>query len=57
MQRVIDLLISSFQAVGQSDSARYYLSIYQGMYPYLDVQKYGIKPSTVNNIQPKIEKT
>ena len=53
MQRVIDLLISSFQAVGQSDSARYYLSIYQGMFPYLDVQKYGIKPSVVNNIQPE----
>ena len=56
MQRVIDILISSFQAVGQSDSARYYLSIYQGMYPYLDVQKYGIKPSTVNNIQPEKKK-
>jgi len=56
MQRVIDMLISSFQAVGQSDSAKYYISIYQGMFPYLDVQKYGIKPSLVNNIQPKMEK-
>ena len=42
MQRVIDLLVSSFQAVGQNDSAKYYLSIYQGMFPYLDVEKYGI---------------
>ena len=33
MQRVIDILISSFQAVGQSDSAKYYISIYQGMFP------------------------
>ena len=56
MQRVIDLLISSFQAVGQSDSARYYLSIYQGMFPYLDVKKYGIKPSAINNIQPRLKK-
>lgn len=56
MQRVIDLLISSFQAVGQTDSAQYYLSIYQGMFPYLDVQKYGIKSSTLNNIQTKNEK-
>lgn len=56
MQRVIDILISSFQAVGQSDSARYYLSIYQGMFPYLDVQQYGIKPSTVDNFQPDKKK-
>ena len=26
------------------------------MFPYLDVQKYGIKSSTINNIQPKMEK-
>ncbi len=49
MQRVIDLLVSSFQAVGQKDSAQYYLSIYQGMFPYLDVEKYGIKTSDVNS--------
>ena len=56
MQRVIDILISSFQAVGQNDSAKYYISIYQGMFPYLDMQKYGIKPSLINNIKPKMEK-
>jgi len=48
MQRVIDLLVSSFQAVGQNDSAKYYLSIYQGMFPYLDVDKYGINTSNLN---------
>ncbi|MFL3005290.1 MAG: SPOR domain-containing protein [Candidatus Neomarinimicrobiota bacterium] len=48
MQRVIDLLVSSFQAVGQNDSAKYYLSIYQGMFPYLDVEKYGINTSNLN---------
>ena len=48
MQRVIDLLVSSFQAVGQNDSAKYYVSIYQGMFPYLDVEKYGINTSNLN---------
>lgn len=48
MQRVIDLLVGSFQAVGQNDSAQYYLSIYQGMFPYLDVEKYGINSSKVH---------
>jgi len=48
MQRVIDLLVSSFQAVGQNDSVKYYLSIYQGMFPYLDVEKYGINNSNFN---------
>ena len=56
MQRVIDLLVSSFKAVGQNDSAQYYLSIYQGMFPYLDVQKYGISSTGINKIQTKKEK-
>ena len=47
MQRVIDLMVSSFQAVGQIDSARYYISIYQGMFPYLDIDKYGINTAVV----------
>ena len=56
MQRVLDLLVSSFQAVGQNDSAQYYLSIYQGMFPYLDVEKYGINTSKVNMQHIKKEK-
>ena len=48
MQKIIDLLVSSFQAVGQNDSAKYYLSIYQGMFPYLDVEKYGFSSSNLN---------
>ena len=54
MQRVIDLLVSSFQAVGQNDSAKYYLSIYQGMFPYLDVEKYGI--NTTDFSTPRAQK-
>ena len=49
MQRVIDLMVSSFQAIGQDDSAKYYLSIYQGMFPYLDVEKYGIDTKIINS--------
>ena len=48
MQRVIDLMVSSFQAIGQDDSAQYYVSIYQGMFPYLDVDKYEIKNAAIN---------
>ena len=48
MQRVIDLMVSSFQAIGQDDSAQYYVSIYQGMFPYLDVDKYEINNNSVN---------
>lgn len=56
MQRVIDILVSSFQAVGQNDSAKYYLSIYQGMFPYLDVEKYGINTASFNTPSSKKEK-
>ena len=48
MQRVLDLMVSSFKAIGQDDSAQYYVSIYQGMFPYLDVEKYEINSSALN---------
>ena len=57
MQRVIDLLVSSFQAVGQNDSAKYYLSIYQGMFPYLDVEKYGINTTDFSTPSPQKEQS
>ena len=41
IQRVLDLIVYSFQAIGQNDSAKYYLGIYQSMFPYLDIDKYG----------------
>ena len=42
IQQVLDLMVSSFQAIGENDSAKYYLAIYQGMFPYLDIDKYGL---------------
>ena len=42
MQQVLDMMISSFIAVGQNDSVNYYLSIYQNMFPNLDTDKYGL---------------
>ena len=42
MQRVLDMMISSFIAIGQNDSVNYYLSIYQNMFPNLDTDKYGL---------------
>lgn len=46
IQRVLDLTVSSFLAVGEEDSARYYVGIYQGMFPDLNVNGYGF--STTN---------
>ncbi len=45
IQRVLDLMVNSFQAIGQDDSAKYYLGIYQSMFPYLDIDKYGFETS------------
>ncbi|MBT3840078.1 MAG: hypothetical protein HOA12_06405 [Candidatus Marinimicrobia bacterium] len=55
IQRIVDLMVSSFQAIGESDSIRYYVGIYQSMFPDLDVEEYGvsIKKKTSNSIQLK----
>jgi len=42
MQRVIDMLVSSFLAIGEDDSVKYYIGIYRGMFPNLDFDKFGI---------------
>ena len=42
MQRVVDMIVSSFFATGEDDSAKYYVSIYQSMFPNLDFDKFGI---------------
>ena len=42
MQRVMDMIVSSFLAIGEDDSVKYYLSIYRGMFPNLDFDKFGI---------------
>ena len=56
MQRVIDLLISSFQAVGQAIQHNIILVFIKVCFPYLDVQKYGINTLYVNNFQQKKKK-
>ena len=37
IQRVIDLMVSSFIAIGEEDSAKYYANIYKSMFPTLNV--------------------
>jgi len=49
MQSVIDMMISSFQAIGEGDSVRYYVGIYQSMFPNLDITKYGIESLDLSN--------
>ena len=49
MQAVIDMMVSSFQAIGEGDSVKYYVGIYQSMFPNLDINKYGIETSNLSN--------
>ena len=57
IQRVLDLMVNSFQAIGQEDSAKYYLGVYQSMFPYLDVDKYGLKSTSTNFRNNSLAKT
>tara|TARA_B110000438_G_C15622278_1_gene567093 strand:+ start:63 stop:845 length:783 start_codon:yes stop_codon:yes gene_type:complete len=43
IQRVLDLMVSSFLAIGEEDSVTYYVGIYQSMFPNLDVKNYPMK--------------
>ena len=43
MQAIIDMMVSSFQAIGEEDSVKYYSSLYQSMFPNLDINDFGIK--------------
>ena len=49
MQRVIDMMVSSFQAIGEGDSVKYYVGIYQSMFPNLDITRYGIERLDLSN--------
>ena len=42
IQRVVDLTVSSFLAIGEEDSVKYYVGIYQNMFPELDIEGYGV---------------
>ena len=51
MQVVIDMMVSSFRAIGEEDSVKYYSSIYQSMFPNLDISKHGIERVTMPSPQ------
>ena len=42
MQRVMDMMVSSYLAIGEDDSVKYYIGIYRSMFPNLDFDKFGI---------------
>lgn len=48
IERVVNLMSSSFVAIGAEDSLKYYLGIYQSMFPNISFQEYGI-PEKVKN--------
>ena len=59
MQAIIDMMVSSFQAIGEDDSVKYYTGIYQSMFPNLDISKYGIESleqSNAVNFEKKMTK-
>ena len=49
IERIVDLMASSFMAIGADDSLRYYLSIYESMFPNLSFQN-NFKREKVNKI-------
>ena len=42
IQRSVDLLVKSYNATGEIDSARFYLSLFKTKYSFLDIDKYNI---------------
>ena len=51
MQVVIDMMVSSFLAIGEDDSVKFYTGIYQSMFPNLDIDKYGIERPIITSTQ------
>ena len=49
IERIVDLMASSFMAIGADDSLRYYLGIYESMFPNLNFQN-NFKREKVNKI-------
>ena len=47
MQSIIDMVVSSFLAIGEGDSVKYYMGIYRGMFPNLDFEKFGIDSPSI----------
>ena len=52
IERVAELMVSSFKAIGEEDSAKYYSSIYKSMFPNLELDKFD----DVNKFQDKVKK-
>ena len=48
IQRVMDLMISSFIAIGEEDSAKYYANIYKSMFPTLNVDNFKKEEKLIN---------
>lgn len=48
LQQVIDMMVSSFRAIGEEDTLKYYVGIYQSMYPSLNTEKYGVDKLSYN---------
>ena len=47
IQRVMDLMVSSFIAIGEEDSAKYYASIYKSMFPTLSVDNFNKEEKSI----------
>ena len=52
IERVAELMVSSFKAIGEEDSAKYYSSIYKSMFPNIELDKLD----DVNKFQVKVKK-
>lgn len=55
IQRVMDLMVSSFIAIGEEDSAKYYANIYKSMFPTLSVDNFkrGYRSTEYDNNHQK----
>ena len=52
IERVAELMVSSFKAIGEEDSAKYYSSIYKSMFPNLQLDKLNdVKKFQVSNVR------
>ena len=56
ISRVIQLMISSFRAVGENDSISYYINIYSNMFPNLSIENDIVKSKKTDSFlsKPKI---
>lgn len=53
IEKVVNLMSSSFLAIGENDSLQYYLGIYQSMFPNLNFDKYKIEKRDLTIVNDK----